>query len=399
MTTTDASVGDVFDFAYSGAVVQQTLRKGIWKIECWGAQGGYRSSTTYGGKGGYSVGTLTIQEPTVMYIRAGGAGNTGGTSGGFNGGGRRGTHPGGGGASDVRLRTDSLYARVIVAGGGGSDGSIARAGGAGGGASGQGYQGSGYGTNNGPGTATYSGTSTSTTASSQSTTTTGSTTAIYGGFGFGGNGQGPVNSGYGGAGGGGWYGGSGTQPDSSSDDDKAGSGGSGFVYTSATASQYPTGCLLTSADYLTDATTTIGTSTFSSPSGASETGHAGDGHVRLTLIGTLDPIATFIVDGKTTTATVPEGTAVPFPAAPEHYVIESWQVGGQTIDPSGYTISESTTFTAVGYYRYDPEDMLVLSNDLALYAVWEKIEEVTGVWLSPNPIETGGAMLIRVRLE
>ena len=283
-TPTKIKTGDILNCPYSGAAKSITLPKGTFKLEVWGAQGGYRSSSTYGGKGGYSVGTITLTDKKTVYLYAGGAGNTGGKSGGFNGGGRRGTYNGGGGGSDIRIGTDSLYARVIVAGGGGSDGSSSRAGGAGGGESGQANQGGGYGTNKGAGTATYSGSSSSTTASSQSTTVTGSTTAIYGGFGFGGNGQGPVNNGYGGAGGGGWYGGSGTQPDTSGDDDKSGSGGSGYVYTSSTASKYPSGCLLDSSMYLTDATTTIGTSSFTGPTGSSETGHSGDGYCRITVI-------------------------------------------------------------------------------------------------------------------
>ena len=340
------SRGDVYNFPYSGSAIAMNLT-GTCKLEVWGAQGGYRSSTTYGGKGGYSAGTLTLATPRLAVIRAGGAGNTGKTSGGFNGGGRRGTYNGGGGGSDIRLGVDSLYARVIVAGGGGSDGSTSRTGGAGGGTAGQTYQGSGYGTNNGPGNTTYSGSSPSTTASSQSTTVSGSTTAICGGFGFGGNGQGPVSSGYGGAGGGGWYGGSGTQPDSSGDDDKAGAGGSGYVYTVSTASQYPSGCLLTSADYLTDASTTVGTSTITSPTGSSETGHSGDGFCRITVI-KADVKAIWVADGATIrTDTVSPGAVLNPPDVSKTGYTYVWQVNGATVDISTYDIQADTTFTAV----------------------------------------------------
>ena len=100
---TKLSAGDVLNCPYSGQAIPVELPKGIYKLECWGAQGGYRSSATYGGKGGYAVGTLTLEETTILYLLAGGAGNTGGTAGGFNGGGSRTTYPGGGGASDVRL--------------------------------------------------------------------------------------------------------------------------------------------------------------------------------------------------------------------------------------------------------------------------------------------------------
>lgn len=341
--------GDVLNCPYSGAGVNVNLKKGTYKLEVWGAQGGYRSSSTYGGKGGYSVGTVVLNGNRSVFLHSGGAGNTGGTAGGYNGGGRRGTYNGGGGGSDIRIGQDSLYARIIVAGGGGSDGSSSRAGGAGGGTAGQTYQGGGYGTNNGPGNTTYSGSSSSTTASSQSTTVTGSTTAIYGGFGFGGNGQGPVNSGYGGAGGGGWYGGSGTQPDSSGDDDKSGAGGSGYVYTSSTASQYPSGCLLDSSLYLSGASTVIGTSSFLGPDGSSETGHSGNGYCRITVIST-GFTASWVVDGSVVREdTLFAGDKLPSPpdATKTGYDV-LWQVDGVTIDPSTYVMPDrDITITAV----------------------------------------------------
>lgn len=277
-SSTKLAIGDTINIPYSGAVKSITLPAGKFQLQCWGAQGGYRSSSAYG-KGGYAIGTLTLTKPTIMYIYVGGSGQTGKIAGGFNGGGKRGSYNGGGGATDFRIGQDSLYARVIVAGGGASDGASSKYGGAGGGIVGQATVASSYGTNNGPGNTTYSGSSTSTTAASQSTTTT-SSTDIYGGFGFGGNGV-VRSSGYGGAGGGGWYGGSGTYPDGSGDDDKGGAGGSGYVYTSSTASQYPSGCLLNSEYYLTDASTTIGTSSFASTSGGTETGHVGDGYARI----------------------------------------------------------------------------------------------------------------------
>ena len=340
--------GDVLNCPYSGAGAGIGLRKGTYKLEVWGAQGGYRSSATYGGKGGYSVGTVVLNKKTDVFLYSGGAGNTGKTAGGFNGGGHRGKYNGGGGGSDIRLGQDSLYARVIVAGGGGSDGSSSRTGGAGGGTAGQANQGGGYGTNKGAGTATYSGSSSSTTASSQSTTVTGSTTAIYGGFGFGGNGQGPVNNGYGGAGGGGWYGGSGTQPDSSGDDDKSGAGGSGYVYTSSTASQYPSGCLLDSSMYLSNASTIIGTSSFLGPDGSSETGHSGDGYCRITVI-QAGFVATWVADGVTVRQdTLDEGDTLSPPNVDKTGFDVSWQVDGVTVDLSTYKMpAKDITLTAV----------------------------------------------------
>ena len=275
------NVGDILDFDYTGSVQTKTLPKGKYKLEVWGAQGGYRSSATYGGKGGYSVGTLTLTEKqTTLYIYSGGSGNTGGTAGGFNGGGKRNSYVGGGGASDIRVGQDSLYARVIVAGGGGSDGATNKNGMYGGGTTGgsasQSYGSGGYG-----GTQTgVSSTSWQTTTVPTSTTTQ---AGAYAGFGFGGNGI-YYASGYGGAGGGGWYGGSGSYPDGSGDDDRGGGGGSGYVYTSSTASNYPSGCLLNSSYYLADAQTIAGNASFTDPSGSSVTGHSGNGFARITVL-------------------------------------------------------------------------------------------------------------------
>lgn len=102
-------------------------------------------------------------------------------------------------------------------------------------------------------------------------------------FGQGGTGL-SYSSGYAGAGGGGWYGGGGSYPDTSGDDDRGGGGGSGYIYTSSTASNYPSGCLLNSSYYLTNAQTIAGNAAFTSPTGTSETGHTGNGYIRITVI-------------------------------------------------------------------------------------------------------------------
>lgn len=137
------------------------------------------------------------------------------------------------------------------------------------------------------GTGGYGGTQTGVSSSSWQTTSQSTSTTTkanaYAGFGFGGNG---VSSGgeHAGAGGGGWYGGSGSYPDGSGDDDRGGGGGSGYIYTSSTASNYPSGCLLNSSYYLINASTTAGNAAFTSPTGASETGHTGNGYIRITVI-------------------------------------------------------------------------------------------------------------------
>lgn len=256
-------VGDILDFTYTGTVQVVTLPKGKYTLECWGAQGGYRDSSSYGGKGGKSYGILTLVKPTLLYIYVGGSGNTGGTNGGFNGGGSRPSYYGGGGASDIRIGTDSLYARVIVAGGGGSDGASDKKGMYGGGTSG-GSSSENYGTGGSGGTQTTGGTGGS---------------GNDGTFGKGGAGL-NRSSGYGGAGGGGWYGGGGAYPDSSGDDDRGGGGGSGFVWTGSNA---PAGYLLGTEYYLANAVTKAGNVSFGAVSTGKETGHGGNGHVRITV--------------------------------------------------------------------------------------------------------------------
>lgn len=263
--------GDILNFDYTGAVQSVTLPKGTYKLECWGAQGGYSSSNSgievgMGGKGGYSAGTITLNQKTPIYIYAGGVGSISGNGkadGGFPNGGSSWASStsegagGGGGSSDIRIGTDSLYARVIVAGGGGGGGEDNETGGYGGGETG-GTSGSG---------------------------TPGSQTAPSGYFGIGGH-----TSYDGGGGGGGWYGayqagGQTTPATGSSESDTSGSpGGSGYVYTSATASNYPSGCLLNSSYYLSAAKTIAGNTSFTSPTGSSETGHSGNGYCRITVI-------------------------------------------------------------------------------------------------------------------
>lgn len=199
-----------------------------------------------------------------MYLYSGGAGNTGGANGGFNGGGLRDSYNGGGGASDIRITANDLQSRVIVAGGGGSDGATNRTGMYGGGTSG-GTATQNFGSGGGGGTQTSGGAGGNNNSGS---------------FGVGGRGIYYAN-GYGGAGGGGWYGGGGAYPDGSGDDDRGGGGGSGFVWTGSNA---PNSYRLGSQYYLSNASTIAGNTSFVSPTGTAETGHAGNGYVRITVI-------------------------------------------------------------------------------------------------------------------
>lgn len=266
---------NIMDFNYTGSVQSKTLKPGMYTIECWGGQGGTYSSYI-GGYGGYSKGTITLTEATTVYISVGGAGSSSSTAAGFNGGGTGiSSGRGGGGATDVRIGQNSLYSRVIVAGGGGGAGvtsANANPCGCGGGE----YGGDGY-YNDTTGSYTIGqnrcGGSASQTAGGKTWST--STQATFG--------QGGNASGYScGGGGGGWYGGGGAYDNDSDSDGRWGGGGSGYVYTSATAKNYPNGCLLNSTYYLTNAQTIAGNTSFTSPTGSAETGHTGSGFCRIT---------------------------------------------------------------------------------------------------------------------
>ena len=278
----------VLNFEYTGQaelfIVPET---GDYTIEAWGAQGGtgYNSA---GGKGGYARGTVHLEQYQMIYIYVGGKGTDTGTSsstsiksGGFNGGGN-GTISyyapsdgsagyswggGGGGASDVRIGDTSLYARVIVAGGG-SGGARSSLGG-----STNGYVGGG----------TQSGGLNSSYWATQTKAGSG------GAFGLG---KSIASSNFvysSGGGGGGWYGGGASQSDNTSVITYMG-GGSGYVYTSSTATNYPSGCLLNSSYYMTDAYTINGYAEIDAPDGTTETGHSGNGHIKITYTKTLkDP--------------------------------------------------------------------------------------------------------------
>lgn len=271
--------GDILNFNYTGAVQSITLPKGTYKLECWGAQGGNgangssgldSSSGAPGGKGGYSMGTLLLPAKTQIYVYVGGKGgcitsSTNDYNGGFNGGGSGGVSGsmsrsgGGGGATDIRFEQDSLYARVIVAGGGGATswGPSNEYGDAGGGES-------SIAGSNSPGL---------------SNQTSGNA------FGIGANAKASSTSyNINGAGGGGWYGGISSTNSVGGGSKTHGGGGSGYVYTSSTAKNYPSGCLLNSSYYLSAAKTIAGNTSFTSPTGSSETGHSGNGYCRITVI-------------------------------------------------------------------------------------------------------------------
>ena len=268
------------NFAFSGKHDAITLLPGTYKLQLWGAAGGEsKSDWAKAGPGGYAEGVLTLKSKTSAWVVVGGRGNASqcsapgvdGGGGGYNGGGASyNTGWGGGGGTDIRLLKDDLYNRVIVAGGGGGGAlcyyseitSYKGNGGYGGGETGGAATGDTY------LTVTYAG----------ATQTSGYK------FGVGQDAYNYYQCGsvpYGG-GGGGWYGGY-ARVVSVYAQGTAGSGGSGYVNTSA--STKPAGYALTSADYfLTSPKLIGGNSSMPSTSGATETGHQGNGYARITLM-------------------------------------------------------------------------------------------------------------------
>ena len=133
-------------FNYNNTIQSETVCKGIYQLEVWGAQGGNVDNTWTGGLGGYMKGTTKstcITTNTPLFIVVGGQGATNAsysgtivtTSGGYNGGGNsmspsgyNGTNiaAGGGGATHIATASGVLSslsgnqgAVLIVAGGGG----------------------------------------------------------------------------------------------------------------------------------------------------------------------------------------------------------------------------------------------------------------------------------------
>ena len=258
------------NFAYTGECTTYIAKSdGYYNLEVWGAQGGNYNTTYVGGLGGYSKGIVHLTKGTTLYVCVGGQPQTVTTTktavpGGFNGGGNgfnrdySSTYTygqAGGGATDIRIGQNSLYARVIVAGGGsGSNNRIS------------GYAGGG--TSGVTGQSGYAGTQTSA-GSGGSFGQGGSATTSGSNYRYGASG-----------GGGGFYGGGAIASYSDSTNyDKYTGGGSGYVYTSSTASSYPSGCLLNSTYYLTAESTTQGINT-------------GHGKATITYIGKQMPLDT-----------------------------------------------------------------------------------------------------------
>lgn len=245
MTAGAPDVGTPTTYNYTGDIQSVKLSSGTYKLEVWGAEGGSGYNSSKGGKGGYSVGTVTFTKETTIYIGVGGAGlPTSGSSfstlqGGYNGGGTGNGNSGawggsGGGATHIATASGTLSSlssnksSVLIVAGGGGGGGHDTAGGAGGGTSGiKGTSGADIGT--------------------QTT-----------GYSFG---QGQSSTGHDmGAGGGGYYG-----AYASTTSDASAGGGSGYVSSN-----------------LKDANTIAGNASMPSTTGGTETGHSGNGYARIT---------------------------------------------------------------------------------------------------------------------
>lgn len=193
--------------------------------------------------------------------------------------------------TDIRINEDSLYSRVIVAGGGG--------GGNGCGSGGPSEGGVGGGENGGVGSehvwkksdasasTQISGGKPGECSSSCHPLTSSGIEIATGVFGKGGSVTSETKNTRSGAGGGGWYGGGAGNGHGGS-----GSGGSGWVFTEANYKRWNAGnssdankFLLNSTYYLRSAETISGNKQIPKPNGSgNEEGHLGNGYAKITLV-------------------------------------------------------------------------------------------------------------------
>ena len=248
-------------YSYKGAVETFTAPENAnYKLEVWGAQGNSDGLERPGGLGGYSYGNYKSRANMNIYVCVGQEGQYGYPA--YNN--RRQDQPyfergsSGGGATSITTNLDNRgtgelinYENykdeiLIVAGGGGGDDYGPLTDGYGGGLKGGDANGTG-----------------ATTEKAGITTTGEGVIVTEATFGVGGYGYFKEGNDYGGQGGGGYYGGGGSPT--------AGSGGGGSGYVNTT--------LLTN-----NASTIAGNTSFTSPSGGTETGHSGNGCAIITQV-------------------------------------------------------------------------------------------------------------------
>ena len=276
-------------YSYTGTVQQVDLPAGTYKLEVWGAQGGsHTTKVANGGYGGYSTGTITTTDNSIIYVLVGGKGGL--NNAGYNGGGSASGSKslGGGGATHISTSAGVLSslssnksAILLVAGGGG--GAAGRYndeqvymldGGQGGGFTGG--SSSSFGNNDHGGTT--GGTQTNGGSYSSGSCGTGSG-GQAGSFGQGGK---STSIGSGGGGGGYWggYGASGLNS-CSGGYGPGGGGGSGYINTSKLANAFMYGYNVSTSS--TASTKTYSTTNVSSTP-TSNYAKSGDGAARITPI-------------------------------------------------------------------------------------------------------------------
>ena len=346
--TSVLAADDILNCPYSGSEISIKLAAGKYKIEAYGAAGATntRATSVLGGEGGYSYGTISLEDDTLIYLNAGGTGGAGGSSSstknaeGYNGGGYSYYYAGsGGGATHVATASgllstlsDNTGSIIIVAGGGGgssaystssSSSSYKGAGGKGGGEEGEhGY----YGTSNTSSNALKYGGSGGTQSSGGAAGTSTSRQGSAGSFGQGGSGGTASSSYYGeGGGGGGYYGGGGA-----SGYEAGGGGGSGYLSSS-----------------LTDAATSQG-------------GNSGNGYITITIIEIYSKTHTItFYDGTNVIGTVETGgeETITLPTAPS-------KDGYKFL---GYFLADGTTQITEDSYASKK-----LTTDIVCFATYRK---------------------------
>lgn len=290
VTTSGTNVA--FDF--SGMCETVSLPPGQYKLEVWGAKGGNSTGSksgsypdSQGGLGGYSCGILKLKETEKVHVyvrcqgQPGNSSDVAKTDGGFPDGGstinKWTSVPGtGGGSTSMRLKNDTEFSRIIVAGGvGGASGS------SGGGSSLQGGFGGGLSGGNCQESFALH-------ANQGAGTQTGSTGGVGcaangdpGSFGKGAQNKYKSRADSGGGGGGGVGNDNGCS---------SGGGGSGWIFTESSFKTWKEGdssnalkFLLNSSYYLSDAKTISGDKEFPKPDGqGTECGHSGNGYAKIT---------------------------------------------------------------------------------------------------------------------
>ena len=321
---------------------------GTYKLEVWGGQGGTANSYR-GGYGGYSVGSISLQKNTNIYVNVGGSG-TGGypnatMAGGYNGGGSTGTSSdsstnryvaSGGGATHIATISGKLSTLssnkdsiLIVAGGGGGGYQHTASGYNGVGGSGGGYLGV-NGTKGSSGGGGYG------TGGSQTSGGSAYNNTSYGvaGFGYGG----VVGSGlHGSSGGGGYYGGGGSLGGTVDSGNSSGGGGSGYIGNSLLTDKYMY-CYNCSTSTAESTKTYSTTNVSSSP--ISDYAKSGGGAAKITFL-----------NADYTTA-YGQKYSLPIPTK-EGYTFSGWYTGE---NGTGTKITENT--------------VLSNTNNHTLYAYW-----------------------------